>query len=153
MNWREFSTCKKTTAQEVLAIVKSLSKVLHVLFKHPYKEKKGWQWVHHPEVNNIRFGFLKGYWQSEKYFSVLANSIRAKFTFPVLTDERNRAVQDAMANNDTVSMHIRRGDYLKPDMSCSLSIEYYLDAMALINERVSDPITSSFPTIYGQENT
>jgi hypothetical protein len=42
------------------AVVKALSKVLHVLFKHPYKEKKEWQWVYHPEVNNIRFGFLKG---------------------------------------------------------------------------------------------
>ena len=136
---RIFNLQEDYCSRSELVIVKSLSKVLHVLFKHPYKEKKGWQWVHHPEVNNIRFGFLKGYWQSEKYFSVLANSIRAKFTFPVLTDERNRAVQDAMANNDTVSMHIRRGDYLKPDMSCSLSIEYYLDAMALINERVSDP--------------
>lgn len=121
------------------AIVKSLSKVLHVLFKHPYKEKREWQWIHHPEVNKIRFGFLKGYWQSEKYFSVSADGVRAKFTFPMLTDERNRAVQDAIANNNAVSVHIRRGDYLRPDMGCCLDIEYYLNAMALMNERVSDP--------------
>jgi len=120
-------------------VVKSLSKVLHVLFKHPYKEKRGWQWVHHPEVNDIRFGFLRGYWQSEKYFSESANIIREKFAFPTLTDERNMAVQGAMASNNAVSLHIRRGDYSRPDMSCSLDIEYYLDAMALVNERVSDP--------------
>jgi hypothetical protein len=120
-------------------IVKSLSKVLHVLLEHPYKEKREWQWVYHPEVNNIRFGFLKGYWQSEKYFCALASIIRAKFTFPMLTDERNRVVQDAIANNNAVSLHIRRGDYLRPDMGCSLDMEYYLDAMALMNERVSDP--------------
>ena len=136
---RIFSLQEAYCSRRERAIVKFLSKVLHVLFKHPYKEKREWQWVHHPEVNNIRFGFLKGYWQSEKYFSVIANIIRAKFAFPMLTDERNRAVQDAIANNNAVSLHIRRGDYLRPDMGCSLNIEYYLNAMALMNERVSDP--------------
>ena len=121
------------------AIVKALSKVLHVLFNYPYKERKEWQWVHHPEVHDIRFGFLKGYWQSEKYFAESGDIIRAKFTFPVLIDERNRAVQDAMANSNAVSLHIRRGDYLRSDLGCSLNIEYYLDAMALMNERVTDP--------------
>jgi hypothetical protein len=136
---RIFRLQERYCSRSERAVVKSLSKVLHVLFKHPYKEKREWQWVHHPEVNNIRFGFLKGYWQSEKYFSASASIIRAKFRFPVLTDERNRAVQDAIANNNAVSLHIRRGDYLRPDMGCSLDIEYYRNAMALTNEQVIDP--------------
>ena len=134
---RVFSLHEDYCSRSERIIVKSLSKVLRVLFKRPYKEKREWQWVYHPEVNNIRFGFLKGYWQSEKYFSKSANIIRSKFTFPMLTDGRNMAVQDAIASTNGVGLHIRRRDYLRG--GCSLNIDYYRHAMALIKEQVSDP--------------
>lgn len=121
-------------------IVKSVSKILHVLFKHPYKEKQDWQWMYYKEVNEIKFGFLKGYWQSEKYFSGIQDTIREKFTFPVLQDDRNKVTLEKINNSNSVSVHIRRGDYITDGRSCSLGMDYYINAIALMNEKITEPV-------------
>jgi hypothetical protein len=120
-------------------VIKSLSKLLHVITNRPYKEEPTWQWIYHKEVHAITFGFLKGYWQSEKYFLAAAGEVRKKLRFPVLQDERSKEVLSKMLSSNSVSLHIRRGDYLQGDRNCSLNPEYYHTAIATINQQVSNP--------------
>lgn len=88
--------------------------------------------------------YLKGYWQSERYFSAVADTIRADFTFrPPLSDE-NRRIAESIGAVNAVSLHLRRGDYLSNPHTLSVhgvcSLEYYARAIRYIVERVPDPV-------------
>ena len=72
---------------------------------------------------------IKGYFNSEDYFREIKDIIIKDFQFPQLksTDSSNIAL-NAIINNPSVAVHIRRGDYLKPKVNsfhgvCSL--DYY----------------------------
>lgn len=85
--------------------------------------------------------YLSGYWQSEKYFKDIQGQIRQDFTF-VKLDPHTLETAGTINNYDnSVAIHIRRGDYInKPIINkghgvCSL--EYYKDAVAYINNKVT----------------
>ena len=120
--------------------IKAISKVLHILFGHPYKEKTQDQYVYNAKVSSIRFGFLKGYWQTEKYFLGVENDIRKKFTFPALEDAQNIAIAEKIKSTNSVSLHIRRGDYLTDGRDFGLSLGYYQQAIKHINENGQEPV-------------
>ncbi len=120
------------------AIVKALSKCLHVLSGHPYKEKPSRQWQFQGAVCKIRFGFLKGYWQTEKYFEAVSLTVRERFTFPPIQDERNKEILTKIKSCSSVSLHIRRGDYLNTAQPSNLPLGYYENAISLLNASVPD---------------
>jgi Glycosyl transferase family 11 len=120
-------------------LVKRISKVKHLLFKTPYKEKNEWQWQYHHEVLKLQSGFLKGYWQSWKYFAAAELQVKQTFRFPALQDEQNKATEQKMVSTNSVSIHIRRGDYLNSNVNCSLPVSYYHEAIAFINKNISNP--------------
>lgn len=80
-----------------------------------------------------------GYWQDEKYFNDIADEIKSAFSFKNI-DERNMQLGREMSQCESVSIHIRRGDYLKfPDlMVCTL--EYYDRAIEYVRGCVNNPV-------------
>ena len=56
------------------------------------------------EAGDVR---LIGYWQSEKYFADHADTIRRDFALPTV----DAALEDRLASVESVSVHVRRGDY------------------------------------------
>jgi len=88
--------------------------------------------------------YLKGYWQSERYFSAVADAIRTDFTFRLPMSEENSRLAEAIGAVNAVSLHVRRGDYLSNPHTLSVhgvcSIEYYVRAIRYIVDRVSDPV-------------
>jgi hypothetical protein len=84
--------------------------------------------------------YLSGYWQSENYFFDVAAQIREDFTFrlPMQNDIAELAVQ--ISNVNSVSLHVRRGDYIKNTATYALcSIDFYKAAIQYIAERVEHP--------------
>tara|TARA_R110002051_G_scaffold8568_2_gene35600 strand:- start:4299 stop:5048 length:750 start_codon:yes stop_codon:yes gene_type:complete len=72
-----------------------------------------------PEVSHLT---LHGYFQSEKYFNEYEEDIRKEFTF--------RNITEFKVPKKTVSIHVRRGDYLsKPEYHPVCSMDYYHKAM------------------------
>ena len=71
---------------------------------------------HYHYSNNIlnlpKHSFLDGYWQSELYFKDYAHDIRAIFTFSNNLDKENNSIIDDINNNNSISIHIRKGDFL-----------------------------------------
>ena len=57
--------------------------------------------------------FLEGYWFNETYFVDVADRIRHDLAFKAFADARNQAVADQIKATCAVSLHVRRGDYLK----------------------------------------
>jgi len=86
---------------------------------------------------------LDGYWQSEKYFQDIAAVIRSDFTLSVNSDVRNQEVVSMINECNSVSIHIRRGDYINDKktaakyMACSN--DYYLMAMDIMSTRAECP--------------
>lgn len=91
--------------------------------------------------------FYNGYWQTERYFSVIADEIRKTFTFHLdLLNEKTKRLTAVIQTQDAVSVHIRRGDYCDEHNKLIYSVccdeHYYANAITLIKEQV--PSASCF---------
>tara|TARA_R110000851_G_scaffold229758_1_gene382468 strand:+ start:25046 stop:25789 length:744 start_codon:yes stop_codon:yes gene_type:complete len=80
----------------------------------------GFHYTPIPECDHMT---LNGYFQSAKYFKECEEEIRKEFTF--------RNPTNLIVPKGTVSVHVRRSDYLKfPNHHPLCSMEYYRTAMA-----------------------
>lgn len=95
-----------------------------------------------PKILNIpNHSFLDGYWQSELYFNEYEKEIKELFTFSNISDEKNHSIALDINKSNSVSIHIRRGDFLlnrNDNHNIDLK-EYYLNAIKKTYEYVKDP--------------
>ncbi|APW36993.1 alpha-1,2-fucosyltransferase [Rhodoferax koreense] len=88
--------------------------------------------------------YLSGYWQSEKYFSDVAGSIRSEFLFKTDLTDRNLEWSERIAKSNSVSLHVRRGDYVFNQRAQKLHgvmpLSYYEAAIAEISRLVQRPV-------------
>ena len=87
--------------------------------------------------------YLKGYWQSEKYFKGIEDTIREEFTLREDPDAENKMAAEQITSVPSVSIHIRRGDYVEDAKTNSVhgtcSLDYYHKAVDMIAGRIKDP--------------
>ena len=88
---------------------------------------------------------VEGYFQSEKYFSRIGEIIRQNFLFPDLQpDDLNITLLKQINSTSAVSVHVRRGDYLKDPLTNAFhgtcNIEYYRKAFEYMKQQCSDVI-------------
>ncbi|CAG1020068.1 GDP-Fuc:beta-D-Gal-1,3-alpha-D-GalNAc-1, 3-alpha-GalNAc-diphosphoundecaprenol alpha-1,2-fucosyltransferase [Patescibacteria group bacterium] len=90
--------------------------------------------------NNV---YLQGYWQSERYFENIADVIRGDFVFKLPMNAINIDVSEKIASVNSVSLHIRRGDYVSNPVNLTIHglcrLDYYQSAIDLIVSKVSQP--------------
>lgn len=79
--------------------------------EHVFSEEGSKSYKYRPDVFDFKRGLIDGYWQSEKYFLPIEEIIRKEFSFPEAS-ERNKVLAREMVGNQSVSIHVRRGDYL-----------------------------------------
>lgn len=100
--------------------------------------------VFDPSILRIRGdAYLDGYWQSEKYFADAAELIRQEFTPKSEPDKMNQQVLDEIEATNSVSLHIRRGDYVSNPVTNKvhgiLGLDYYSRAADYIASRTAQP--------------
>ena len=87
--------------------------------------------------------YLVGYWQSERYFADVAQTVRSDFTFRQPMTSRNQGLAEEIRSVNSVSLHVRRGDFVnnpKANATHGLcSLDYYEAAVRHIAERVDEP--------------
>ena len=67
-------------------------------------------------ISNVsKHSKLNGYWQSELYFQNYADEIKKIFSFSKQLNEKNSLIANEIKQNQSISIHIRRGDYLLPN--------------------------------------
>lgn len=80
--------------------------------------------------------YVDGYWQSERYFIEAQDSLRACFSFKSPLSNNNKRYADKILACESVSLHIRRGDYLTDAKTNSvhglLPLDYYSRAVSHI---------------------
>jgi hypothetical protein len=83
--------------------------------------------------------FLCGYWQSEKYFIDIENIIRNEFTLSSkLTKSGNKIANEIQNKENTVSMHIRRGDYVLNGVFDVCRNNYYYDCLSKLDDNIGN---------------
>ena len=88
--------------------------------------------------------YLHGYWQSERYFSVVAPQIRKDFTFPPFSSTANAEMAEQIAATTSVSLHVRRGDYVTLGAHALCGQPYYDAALQKVCEGLDDPTVFVF---------
>lgn len=87
--------------------------------------------------------YLEGYWQSERYFKEIAQTLRSEFTVKSEMDSTNRILSEKILETQSVSIHIRRGDYITNPVTneyhgvCPL--DYYHRATKMLSATVKEP--------------
>lgn len=91
-----------------------------------------------PELLDIRGTcYMIGVFQSEKYFKNLEEKLRTEI-YPKKKIVISRELKKILSSKNTVSIHIRRGDYKQ--LNNVLGMKYYSDAVDFIKKRVRDPL-------------
>lgn len=81
----------------------------------------------------------EGYWQSEKYFKLIEDEIRKIFSFPEL-DGKNKEIEKKIVNEESIAIHVRRGDYINhPTLGGLVTREYYTKAMDYMEKYIQNP--------------
>ena len=105
---------------------------------HLYYERK--KFYYEPQIESIADNtYLYGYFQTEKYFSSYLTEIRAQFQLEHEPNEMNKRIIDVMKSKNSVSIHVRRGDYLLAPFNLLTAENYYRKAIEYILEKVEQP--------------
>ena len=67
--------------------------------------------------------YYHGYWLNNKWFEKYRDIFLKEFTFPQIEDEQNKKYQAQILNSHSVSIHIRRGDYV--DLGIAMEAIHY----------------------------
>jgi len=115
--------------------------------------------------------YLIGFWQSEAYFADIREQLITELTPLALPGPEDESILERMRQGDSVSVHVRRGDYVSLASASAYhglcSLEYYRKAIAYVAERLHAPslfvfsddpdwtkanLQSPYPTCYVDHN-
>lgn len=88
--------------------------------------------------------YLKGYWQSSKYFLSQEMKIRKEFEIKLPPSSSNTKLLNEIMGCESVSLHIRRGNYASIEavnkFHGTTKMSYYSQAMVVIESRCENPV-------------
>lgn len=87
--------------------------------------------------------YIKGYFQSYKYFIGYEDLIQNFFSFPInRLDNNNLELLSDIKLGNSISIHVRRGDYVQDKKTQQFhgncSLQYYFDAISLLVSKNKD---------------
>ena len=136
-----FETCTKEEKEALIGADNILGKLRRKLMPftiHKFEESK----MYHPELLEFEDMYLTGYFACEKYYADILYDLREKIQFPPSSNPLNREMADRMRNENSVSVHVRRGDYLNPEnvtMFGNICTDaYYQNAIDFVKRVIPD---------------
>ncbi len=93
--------------------------------------------------------YLIGYWQTEKYFSDIRQTLLQDFSVTSEAKGNNKKLLDEIrSNEDSISIHVRRGDYVSNASASKFhglkNQTYYHKALSVILKKCKNPILYVF---------
>lgn len=119
-----------------------IRKVLPMMFpvgKYVYvKEHK---LEYNPQIQSIskKNIYFDGYWHSERYFKEIRSEIIRQFVYS--NDKIDIAYRNISLNDscETVAVHIRRGDYITQNNPNARGVDYYMEAINVLQRQLVNP--------------
>jgi len=115
----------------------ALRKVGFVTRKHYFKEKLSSRFD--ASVFKNKSIYLDGYWQNELYFSNIRELLLRELSPISSMNDLGSAYLERIKKTNSVSLHVRRGDYLNLKNIGVLDVDYYNQAVAYIRKNVEKP--------------
>lgn len=104
-------------------------------------QSKDEPYIFNSEALTIDASFFEGYWFSPKYFDFCRQKILEAFYFPPFESIDNQELAKILYLSNSVTIHIRRGDYLNNPLYKDIcTIDYYKRAVIRIKELVENPV-------------
>ncbi|MBQ6589054.1 MAG: alpha-1,2-fucosyltransferase [Butyrivibrio sp.] len=102
--------------------------------------------MYHPEIFDLDDKYIEGYFACQKYYGDIMGELRELFVFPEHSipelQQRNMVLASRMEKENSVSVHIRRGDYLDPEnfkvLGNIATEQYYESAMKYFMDKYPD---------------
>lgn len=98
--------------------------------------------IYHPELLELEDMYVSGYFACEKYYADILYDLRERIQFPESSNPENRKLAEEMAACESVSVHIRRGDYMDPKNAAMFgnicTDAYYKSAVDFVKENYPD---------------
>jgi hypothetical protein len=89
--------------------------------------------------NDPNARYFWGYWQNINYFIDVEQDLRNSLIFRPALSPRNSELLTSIKASNAVSIHVRRGDYLKdPLLSGVCDLNYYLTAIKMVRAEVEE---------------
>ena len=90
---------------------------------------------------NIKNWYISWHFLTDKYFSDQRNLIKDDFKFIKNISKETQNIENIISNNISVSIHVRRWDFLKyPKVYPQLENTYYEKAIKIMNEKLKEPL-------------
>ena len=83
--------------------------------------------------------YLDGYWQNELYFSDIREELLRDLTSISSMSDLGVVYMEGIKKSNSVSLHVRRGNYLNLKNFNVLDIDYYMKAVEYIRKNVEKP--------------
>ena len=113
------------------------------LFTFKYKQTTPYSFDDFLWNRNAKMMYVEGFWQNYQYLDSIRDKVFNSFSFKLPNDFSQNIYLKKIKSCNSVSIHIRRGDYLDPkfaDLNVIKSKDYYLRAMVSIKEKIDHPV-------------
>lgn len=121
-------------------VSESIQKIFPFLFSSLYFVERGSQF-NLDFFNSPKQCYLNGFWQSQLYFIDFEKEIRKDFTFNESIIQLNELYSEKINAVNSVSIHVRRGDYVSSSEANKFhglcSLDYYNSAVNFMRDKQS----------------
>lgn len=122
------------------SLMRKVLEKIHLIERNLYVEHQ----MYDEQIFSIDHKILEGYWACEAYYEDILPILREKLVFPKSKNIENTIIKEKMSSCNSVSIHLRRGDYLEPKnqelFGGICTKEYYEKALAYMRDKVENPI-------------
>lgn len=123
-----------------MIVIKILRMILRVIFKERYVYQKDTVFSKELLINS-KIKVYSGCWQSEKFFLEIKDQIYRDFKFSKFNEKENILIEKKIKEVNSVSIHVRRGDYLNyKNIYAEVTKNYYQNAIDYIEKRIEEPV-------------
>lgn len=96
--------------------------------------------IYNPQMLEYKSGLFVGYFQCAQYYDNIRKDLLADFILKNEPNEKNSEILNLISSTNSVSLHVRRGDYVKlQDFFGLCDLDYYKSAINFIADKVENP--------------
>lgn len=136
------------TPKEIESARYPLGKYFGIVSKLYKKIFKQYNIGYVPTMLSQKNGLCEGYWQSYKYLDPIREKLLEELTLKNPIDTKFSEVIEKMKNTNSVSVHVRRGDYVDDAKTKSehytFGLEYYEKAFSILQKKIESPVLFIF---------
>ena len=135
-----YEACSSQELKQVgeRSFVRKVFEKLHLVDSKLYVEHQ----MYDEKIFQMDHKVLEGYWACEAYYEDILPQLREKLVFPKSENPKNIKMEKQMNSCNSVSIHLRRGDYLTLEnneiFGGICTEEYYEKALSYMKEKVKD---------------